>query len=103
MLADILLGCSRRGSVDAGAGRFGLLGARFIRDAGYRRQAVDNLLGQQKREIEGGEADRDDHQQHVEIAGDPVDSVQCVLERGAAMPREEVLAALPALPIPGDR
>ena len=44
--------------------------------AGDRRQVVDDVLGDQKGQIERRQPDRDDDQQYVEIARDAVNALQ---------------------------
>jgi len=66
---------------------------------------LDKLLGDKEGQVEGGEADRDDDQQDIEIAGDAVeppqyfldaDTRQAVHHRAAFLITESVRASVPS-------
>lgn len=59
----------------------------IVADVGDRRQVVDYLLGHEKGHVEGGEADRDDDEQNIEIGRAAVDPAQHLFDQNAIVRR----------------
>jgi hypothetical protein len=61
-------------------GSVSLAGHRVMRDPGDRRQVRDDFLGHEEGQIESREADGDDDQQNIQIAGNAVEPAKRFLE-----------------------